>query len=177
MKKITLALVVFVLLFSTLPTSSVLAKKSVSNVSITVKNRTGGLVTLALVDQNGKRVAFSYEPGLVDFSVLEGRYTYYASTPCGVQSGVFNLNVSKQLDFFCNNDGREISLFVPSPATQAISACEVIYYYIWNGVRNYAPNYPKSAQDANISAGGAGRACYDGVSPYDAKMGLTPSPQ
>ena len=108
-----------------------------------------------------------------DFSVLEGRYTYYASTPCGVQSGVFNLNVSKQLDFFCNNDGREISLFVPSPAGPAVSACEIIYYYLVDGVRNYAPNYPKVDQDYNISQGAAGRACYDGVSPYNATLGLT----
>ncbi|MCX6081288.1 MAG: hypothetical protein NTW32_17285 [Chloroflexi bacterium] len=173
MKKIVVAIVMLTLLFSLLPASSALAGKAIGDVTISVKNHTGGNVTLTLSDQYGNRFVFNYEPGMFDSTVLEGRYSYYANTPCGIQTGSFNMNVNKHLDFFCNTDDDEISLRVPS--SQAGLACEIMFWYSHHeapGVRNFAPNYPKAGQQGIIEYGLGGLDCYDGVSPLDRLLGL-----
>ena len=116
MKKLTTitlaAITILTMLFSFLPMSTALAKKDDTNVTLKVKNRTGGKVAVMLIDENGNRIFFEYGPGLTNTIVFEGRFRYYASTPCGNQNGVFNLNVTKELLFSCG-DSLEVALIVP----------------------------------------------------------------
>jgi hypothetical protein len=110
MKKFAVVtLTILALLFSFLPMSSAQAKKDPTDVTLKVRNRTGGVVELKLVDQNGDSRWFRYDPGQTNTPLPEGLYTYYASTPCGNQSGIFNVNITKELLFACNR-GVEVSL-------------------------------------------------------------------
>ena len=110
---ITLAVIaILTMLFSFLPMSTAQAKREGTDVTLKVRNRTGGQVSLKLVDENGNPMFFVYEPGQTSTPLPEGQYTYYASTPCGNRSGIFNVNVTKELLFSCN-EGLEIALTVP----------------------------------------------------------------
>jgi hypothetical protein len=106
----TIAVLILAVLFSMLPVSTALAKRAPDAVTITVKNHTSGKVTVTLTDENNARYTFTFEePGMYDFSIPQGHYSYYATTPCGSESGEFNLNVHKELFLSCQ-DGREIIL-------------------------------------------------------------------
>jgi len=113
MKKIitlsTIAVVILTVLFSVLPTSTAQAATH-ADVTITVKNRTAGAVTITLSNEDSGSFTFTFdETGMYEVTVPEGKYEYYAVTPCGNESGQFNLNISKQLSFSCK-DGREVTL-------------------------------------------------------------------
>ncbi len=86
-----------------LPFAAVQAKNA-DEVNLKVKNRTGGIVSLKLINENGNPSWFTYEAGQSITPLAEGIYTYYASTPCGNQSGVFNINVTKELIFSCDEN-------------------------------------------------------------------------
>ncbi len=106
------AITILAMLFSFLPVSTALAKKEDTNVTLMVKNRTGGTVMVRLTDENGKSLFFTYGPGQANTILFEGHFSYYASAPCGNQSGVFNLNVTKELLLSCDAD-LEVALLVP----------------------------------------------------------------
>jgi hypothetical protein len=95
------AITILTMLFSLLPMSSALASQNDTLVTIKIKNRTGGTVMVSLFDEHGKSLFFNYGPGQTNTVLSEGRFHYYVSTPCGNQSGVFNLNVTKELSFSC----------------------------------------------------------------------------
>jgi hypothetical protein len=103
---------ILTMLFSFVQVSTALAKKVDTDVDLEVRNRTGHKVTLLLTDQDGRQFTFVYGPGWTDTKLTEGLYRYYATTVCGNQSGVFNLNVTKYLFFSCG-DGLDIQLGVP----------------------------------------------------------------
>jgi hypothetical protein len=164
MKKFAVALIILALLFSILPTSTVLAKRETSYVNLSVNNRTRANVTLILFDQNDNRLVFTYEPGMFVSTVLPGRYSYYVQTPCGVQAGQFNLNVNKILDFHCTKNVQKISLVRPFEK----AACELMFWTYQRGKSGpivYYVNYPPEARDYLIKNGQGGWACYDGFSP------------
>ncbi len=103
---------ILALMFSCLPASQAMALKDKNNITIKVKNRTGSPVLISLVNENGVYTLLSFQPGITNTVVPEGKYDYYASTRCGIKNGNFNFNVTKQLDFYCEN-GANIALFVP----------------------------------------------------------------
>ena len=103
---------ILALLFSYQPAGQALALKDKTDITIKVKNRTGRMVLISLVDESGAYTLLKYQPGVTNTVIKEGKYYYYASTSCGIKSGYFNLNVTKQLDFSCDN-GANIALFVP----------------------------------------------------------------
>jgi hypothetical protein len=112
-KAITLsAITILAMLFSLFPMSTALASRDNTQVTIKIKNRTGGTVRVRLTDENGKSLFFEYGPGHTNTVVFEGRFQYFAGTPCGNQSGVFNMNVTKELFFSCGA-GLEVKLLVP----------------------------------------------------------------
>ncbi len=112
MKKLVFAtLTILALLFSLLPASTAFAKSG-GSATISVRNQTGGNVTITLYSADGSKT-LTYEVGTSFSTVGAGTYTFYAVTPCGVQSGKFNVNVNKTLYLSCN-EGREVSLFIPS---------------------------------------------------------------
>jgi hypothetical protein len=140
MKKVTtiatIAVLILAVMFSMLPTSAALAAAH-ADVTVTVKNRTGGAVTVNLRGEGGN-YSFTYsEPGLYEFTVPEGKYDYYATTPCGNQSGQFNLNVNKELFLSCK-DGGEILLSRPGPACDNMA----LWYTVTDGTFTEADWFP-----------------------------------
>ena len=121
MKKVTtiatIAVLILAVLFSALPSGVALAK---ADVTVTIKNNTGGTISGRIGSYN-----FTFDPGMYEISLPEGKYEFYVSTPCGSESGQFNLNVSKHLFLSCKNDG-EVSLYKPDSAP----ACEMM---LWVG--------------------------------------------
>lgn len=115
MKKISnLALAMIALLavlFASLPLNVVQAKEA-ADVDLKIRNRTGFSVSLTLYDQEGYPRFFTFEPGQTVITIPEGKFTYYAVTKCGVKSGSFNLNVTKELFLSCG-EGAQLTLQVP----------------------------------------------------------------
>ena len=102
---------ILALLVSYQPASQAMALKDKTDITLKVKNRTGSQVLISLVDESGTYTLLRYQPGVSSTVIHEGKYTYYASTRCGIKSGNFNLNVTKQLDFYCQH-GANIALYV-----------------------------------------------------------------
>lgn len=128
MKKVsTFAMVAVLILtaaFSVMQSGTALAANGPAEVSVMVKNVTGGTVTLRMTDGEGVSHWFTFDgQGMFKVSVPEGHYSYYASTPCGSESGEFNLNVSKSLKFYCDG-GLGVSLTKPE------GSCEMV---LWVG--------------------------------------------
>ena len=98
--------------FSLLPVQSALAAGAYDpgTVKLTVRNHTGGTVSLRVSNADNGTFWFTVQAdGPQQVSLPEGRYDYYASTPCGGQSGEFNLNLSKELNISCD-EGLELTL-------------------------------------------------------------------
>jgi len=108
-KSAIVTLVILALLVSMLPMSTAMAAKP-AKVSIFVNNATGGTVALTLVGASGYQNNFSYLPGMSATSLVEGIYSYRASTPCGLKIGKFNLTRNRQLEFFCPKGSTQITL-------------------------------------------------------------------
>jgi hypothetical protein len=109
MKKLTSAVAIAIMILAMVFSTALAAKRS-ADVSVTVKNHTGGTVTFRLTGENGSYWFTVDDLSMYEISVPEGRYSYYATTPCGNESGEFNLNVHKLLKFACKKSGREITL-------------------------------------------------------------------
>ncbi len=129
MKKVSMFAMVAVLIltatFSVMPSGTALAANRLAQVSVTVKNVTGGTVTLRMTGEDSVSKWFTFEgQGHYQIQVEEGKYSYYASTPCGGESGQLNLNVSKMLKFYCE-DGVEVSLTKPE------ASCSVYGWWHW----------------------------------------------
>ncbi len=99
-------LTVFTLLFSMLPTSIAFAAKAAPTVKVTVRNQTGGTISIGMTNSIGNPYYFTFtKHDTASVSVKGGMYTYFASTPCGIQSGSFNLTRSKVLVIACTAAG------------------------------------------------------------------------
>lgn len=118
MKKAVSITVILVILLSMLPVSAAFAKSGGSSL-LSVRNRAGGDVTITLYSDSGSNT-LTYEVGTYFSSVGAGTYSFYAVTPCGVQSGIINLTRNKQLYFSCNK-GRTIQLQVPVAPDGAVA--------------------------------------------------------
>lgn len=112
-KNLFVVFIVLALLVSMLPVGNVFAKAS-QDITITVRNQTRGVASLLLIDNNGNRRYYTFQPGDIAVELVPvGRYAYFLSTPCGNETGAYNLNRHKQLDLYCAKEGREAPLFVP----------------------------------------------------------------
>jgi len=105
-RKFLICIVVAALLIMLLPANVFAAEPM--ELKVFVRNTTGGVVELRLTNLEGKTQWLSLDPGVYKIDLMEGKYEYYALTPCGVQVGVWNLNVSKQLMVSC--DGGMLSM-------------------------------------------------------------------
>ena len=100
MKKVTVLFVAFLLLFSLAVTPALAAEQGTAK--IYVRNFTTGGVQLSVTDANGQTSNFNFpEPGRYDITLPEGRYSYYATSPCSVESGNLNADGVKILRFAC----------------------------------------------------------------------------
>jgi hypothetical protein len=120
MKKLTtlamIAILMLTAVFAVMQSGTAMAANGAADVSVTVRNLTGGTVSLRLTAEGNDSFWFTFEgQGMYNISVPEGRYSFYASTPCGGESGEFNLNVHKIMKFYCE-DGADVTLTKPEAA-------------------------------------------------------------
>lgn len=108
MKKIRLMIVLMLLIVFVFPTG-VMAGKAPVDLTVDVYNKTGGMVELDLVNEDGVHTYLSFDTGVHEFTIAEGVYNYYAVTPCGNLAGNWNINVSKNLWLECA-DGASATL-------------------------------------------------------------------
>ncbi len=103
MKKTTLIVVVILaLLVSMLPMSTVFASKGVQYSTITVNNRTKGVVVLTAIDAKGFRYFYTFDAGYVyKISVPQGNYEFFVTSPCKDYTNQYNLSRNKTLNFYC----------------------------------------------------------------------------
>ncbi len=92
-------LMVLALMVGFMPTGSVFAKAPGTSVLV-VHNNTNGNVIFNL----GGTEQFTLLPGISFITIDAAMHNYYASLPCNIQkSGTINLNVNKELYFFCQH--------------------------------------------------------------------------
>ena len=92
-------LMVLALMVGFMPTGSVFAKAPGTSVLV-VHNNTNGNVIFNL----GGTEQFTLLPGISFITIDAAMHNYYASLPCNIQkSGTINLNVNKELYFFCKH--------------------------------------------------------------------------
>ena len=105
-KTLVVMLVVFAILCSMLPTNVAFAAKAAPSVKVTVRNQTGGVISMSMTDSIGNPYFFSFsKPDTASVTVKGGIYTYFAFTPCGIQKGSFNLTRNKVLIIACTSAG------------------------------------------------------------------------
>jgi hypothetical protein len=107
MKKIVFAFLIIVLV-SMLPLAAGAGKPA--QLELNIRNQTGAVVSLDLVDANGNHIYKTLEEGVFPITLTEGIYTYYASLPCGNVSGQWNINVVKTLYLSCKQSVPAIGL-------------------------------------------------------------------
>ena len=118
-KKVMFVLIVALLVMA-LPTAVFAAAPA--PVMLHVRNTTGGPVELSLTDEVGNVMFYSLVEGINHIELVDGLYGFYASTLCGVQTGVWNLSATDTYILKCQ-DG---ALGIEKPA----NACDVgLYIY------------------------------------------------
>ena len=154
-----------VLLVSLLPVAALAAKPA--QIRVDVRNQTGAPVDLSLTDTAGNITYQDLPAGNSSFDLTEGKYTYFAATQCGNQSGPFNANVTKVLYLEC--DGAPVVMYEKcqfvgySPYIQQLYDPGVMYrtmqgygypysyeYYLWSyglGENYYKCIYGLQAED------------------------------
>ena len=134
------------LLVSLIPVSVFAAEPM--ELKVFVRNATGGVVDLRLTDANGDFHYMTLDPGVYEVELMEGKYEYYAVTTCGVQVGVWNLNVSKQLMVSC--DGGVLSMDLSKRCqdgwwgTMYYDSINDVHLYVekdWTNVPDYDGGY------------------------------------
>lgn len=120
MKKQLYLIVVIALLASLLPAAALAAKPA--EIEVQVRNQTGAPVDLSLTDADGNIIYQTLPAGNSTFDLTEGRYTYFAATLCGNQSGPFNAVKDKLLFLTC--EGTPVVLY---------ENCQYVSYDWWSG--------------------------------------------
>ncbi len=103
MKKALVITIVLVILLSMLPMSGALAKSG-GTALVEIRNATGGTVSVGL--SNGK--SYTWYAGTSRFSIASGYYTFYAQTPCGLQTGKWNFTNGKTIVLTCKNSSPDL---------------------------------------------------------------------
>lgn len=112
MKKSTLIVVVIIaLLVSMLPMSTAFASKGVQYSTVTINNRTKGVVVLTAIDAKGFRYFYTFDAGYVyKITVPQGNYEFFVTSPCKDYTNQYNLTRNKTLNFYCAKGGSFKSL-------------------------------------------------------------------
>ena len=100
MKKQFYLIVVLALVISMLPVAALAGKPA--EITVQVRNQTGAPVDMSLTDALGNITYQTLPVGNSTFELTEGRYTYFAATLCGNQSGPFNAVKGKLLYLKCD---------------------------------------------------------------------------
>ena len=80
-----------------------------AEIKVWVRNQTGGELSLSLTDAAGVISFYDLPAGQSELTLVDGKYSYYASGLCGAQSGVWNLPDSATLTIDCKTSGLLIS--------------------------------------------------------------------
>ena len=120
MKKHLYLFLVLALLASVLPAAALAAKPA--ELEVEVRNQTGAPVDMSLTDSIGNVIYKTLPVGTSTMDLTEGRYTYFAATACGNQSGPFNAVIGKVLYVEC--DGGPVVMY---------EKCQFVAYNSNNG--------------------------------------------
>ena len=175
MKKHLYLFLVLALLVSALPVAAFAAKPA--ELKVEVRNQTGAPVDLSLTDSDGVVLYKTLPVGVSSMDLTEGRYTYFAGTACGNQSGPFNAVIGRVLYLEC--DGAPVVM---------LEKCQYVAYNPWNGDMydpgieyqhywKYDYTYDEYVdyawyyygQDFSCVYGMQGKDYWDGVKPGDTK--------
>ena len=101
-KSIVVTIIILTLLVSMLPVSTAFAKDG-GVVTVGVRNRSGGTLSLILTDAKGLYTTlYSFgDPGYYNINVTVGWYDFKASTICGASSGRIFIDKGKAMSFHC----------------------------------------------------------------------------
>ena len=127
MKKIVFALIIFILA-ATLPMAASAGKPA--QLVLNIRNQTGAVVSVDLVDANGNHIYITLEEGVFPVTLIEGIYSYYAILPCGNVSGQWNINIVKTLFLSCKQSAPAVGLLHLEGAQSVSVGC---YLLSWNG--------------------------------------------
>ena len=97
--KLSSLIVIISLLAAMLPAAALAAAPA--QTKVTVRNTTGAVVSLKLVDAAGNPIYMDLEAGVSTFMLDSGQYQYYISTICGAEAGTWNVDTSKTLYIEC----------------------------------------------------------------------------
>ena len=127
MKKHYLFVMILVLMTVSLFPASALAKpqsKSQQFVNVDVYNHSGSALTVLLTNKHtGDRSFLNLLNGVSSESLLQGVYDYSVTTPCGLETGTWNVTPGRILWISCRT-GNPVAVMM-----QAGSACEQGVYY------------------------------------------------
>lgn len=183
MKKQILSILLVALIAAFLPATAFSA--SPAEITVQVRNQTGGVVELNLTLLGGSPIFKTLETGVTTFTIPEGVYDYYASTPCGNQAGRWNININKTLFLTCQSGVPAISL------TKNFTGCDIglfefvsyspdeKFFYSWKMWKVFlieetlyhfgahVNNAQETADEWNAHASLEYTAgCYDGIASY-----------
>lgn len=159
-KQLFVVFVIIALLAAVLPVS--VFAGSPAELKVEVRNTTGGMIYLDIVDAAGNHIYKSFEAGVFEFDMLEGIYSYYVSTPCGNYAGEWNLNINKTLFVSCKS----------GEPTVTLDKCVLGIFYPWG----FVP--ASNLRRGHVASGEIGVTsrpfyvgCYYGLTPEDYAKG------
>ncbi len=140
MKRSYLFVLILVLLTVSLFPGSALAKAP-QPVSVDVYNHSGSALTVLITNKiTGSRAYLNLGTGVTTESLSQGTYDYSVTTPCGFETGTWNVTPGRVLWITCSS-GR------PIVAMTKLGACEIgIYFENISGTLYYLPlsSFPPS---------------------------------
>jgi hypothetical protein len=85
--------------------------------TLTVRNRTGDVASLALANPSGAYTYFTIpEYSTAKFQVEAERYSYWLTSNCGFEYGSVNLTNHKLMTVHCTDGGLNVDTVKPKPA-------------------------------------------------------------
>ena len=99
MRKVLLVSLVLALLLLAVPVVAFAATPV--EVKVQVRNHTTGIAEVRVTDEFGNNLYYSFEPGLTEISLTEGKYQAYISTVCGTSSDTWYVDKDKVLYIEC----------------------------------------------------------------------------
>ncbi len=115
MKKSFVSIVLLIVLMASLFPSAVFAKdelvKAPQVVSVDVYNHSGSALTVLLTNKNtGTSEYLQLETGVTMQELVQGTYDYTVTTPCGLETGTWNVTQGRELFITCSGGSPSIIL-------------------------------------------------------------------
>ena len=134
MKKRYIYICLLVILFSSMLPGAALAKsgKTPQSISVNVYNHSGSALTVLLTNKkNGDRSYLNLDSGVTTEHLLQGMYDYTVTTPCGLETGSWNVTPGRILWISCKYG-------FPVAALVKAGSCGEMGIYIYGGTDQFS---------------------------------------